>query len=427
MITFHQSLPALLVGFGLGMASLAYTENITNEPKGELTLPEALTLADMHHPELQASRLDVQAAESRVSQAALLLNPGFSLEVENFGGKNETKGFDAAEYTTTFEQTLELGGKRSKRVKVAKAERQLTLFDLEAKRLDIRAETTRRFVALQSAQERLALSQESLALAEEFAQAVAARVHAGKVSPLDTDKAQILLAQQKVALESAQRELQAVRVQLSIMWGSAKPTFLRVKDDLHTIPEVPDLTVLLTRLPANPDLARWTAEVEQRQAVLAQEKAARLPDVTVAGGVRRYSETDNAAFVASLSLPLPLWDRHQEKVREATLLVEKAEQQQRAAKMGAVAVLTETFQTLSTTLNRITTYKQDVIPRAKTVLEAVQIGYTQGKFAYLEVLEARRTFFDSRVDYVEALVLAHKAIAEVERVVGGSLFFTEKN
>ena len=423
----NQTMLLLLVGLWWGMAATVHAANVTNEPGGELTLAEALTLADAHQPELHAARLDVQAAESRVTQAALLPNPGFLLEAENFGGNNELKSYDVAEYTAQLEQTIEVGGKRRKRIRIAETERHLTAFDLDAKRLDIRAETVRRFVSLQGAQERLALSRESLAIAEEFVRVVVARVRAGKVSPMEEDKAQILLVQQKVILDSAQRKLLSARVQLSAMWGSATPRFDRATGDLQAIPTVPDLPVLALRMPANPDLARWTAEVEQREATLAKEKAARLPDVTVAGGVRRFAEIDSEAFVAGLFVPLPVFDRNQGKVREAVVILEKAEQQRRAAEVTAAAALAEAYQTLSAALNRIAILKNDIIPRSKSVFDAVQSGYTQGKFAYLDVLDARRTFFDTRSEYIEALVSGHKALANVERVVGGALPVPENN
>jgi cobalt-zinc-cadmium efflux system outer membrane protein len=414
-----------LVGQWCGTAVSAAT--MTNEPTGELTLTQAQGLADERNPAVCAARLESQAAESRVAQAAVRPNPGLSVEAENFGGKDDLRGFDGAEYTVQLEQTVELGGKRGKRIRAAEADRRLTGFDLAAKRLDIRAETGRRFVALQGAQERLALSRESLALAEEFVLAVAARVRAGKAAPMEEDKAQILLAQQKAAMDSAQRDLQVARVQLSAMWGSLAPAFDRASGDLQAVPALPGIAGLAARVAANPDLARWAAELEQRQAVLGQERVALMPDVTMAGGMRRYSETDSEAFVVGLSVPLPVFDRNRAKVREAALLVQKAEHQRRTAEVEVTAALTEAYQTLSATLTRIETLKREVIPRSKAVFDSVRKAYSDGKYTYLDVLDARRTFLDARAEYLEALVSGHKARTEVERLVGDSLSVMEKN
>jgi cobalt-zinc-cadmium efflux system outer membrane protein len=420
-----KTVTLFLVGLWCGTA--AHAAMLTNEPTGELTLAQAQALADERHPELHAGRLESQAAESRVTHAALRPNPGLSLEAENFGGKDSLQGFNGAEYTVQLEQSLELGGKRGKRIRTAEVEKQLTGFDLAAKRLDVRAETGRRFAALQGAQERKALSKESLALAEEFVLAVAARVRAGKASPMEEDKAQILLAQQKTAMDSAQRDLQVARVRLSAMWGCHAPVFDRASGDLQVVAPLPEIASLTARMAANPDLARWAAELEQRQSVLGQERAARVPDVTLAGGIRRYSETDTEAFVVGLSVPLTVFARNQGKIREATLLVRKAEQQRRAAEVEAMASLTEAYQTLAAALTRIETLKRDVIPRSKSVFDSVQKAYAEGKYTYLDVLDARRTFFDARAEYVEALVSGHKARADVERFVGDALSMLEKN
>ncbi len=400
---------------------------LTNAPVEGLTLAEALKLVESQQPEIHAARLDIRAAESRVTQAGLRPNPEMSLTAENFGGKGEVARFDSAEYTAELAQTLELGGKRGKRLHTAESERRLAGFAFEAKRLDIRAETTRRFVALQGAQERLALARQSLALAGEFVTAVAARVRAGRISPTDEDKARILLGQQKAVMDSVEQDVKTARVRLAAMWGSVDPHFQRAQGDTQAIPVVPEMAALSARLSANPELARWTMEIEQRKALLAQEIAARAPDVTIAGGVRRFSNTDSQAFVASLSVPLPVFNRNQGKIREAAMLVEKAEQQRRAAQVEIAASLAERYGAFTAALRRSTTLKNDILPRSQTVFDAVQSGYAQGKFAYLDVLDARRAFFDGHADYLEALVSVHQALTELDRLVGGTLSTPEKN
>lgn len=420
-IPHHRNVTRFIVCFCLWMTVAGPAFSRTKEPTGDLSLADAIHLAQKYHPGIQSANLDRCAADGRVAQAGLLPNPDLSVEAANFGGSRDLSGFDAAEYTVQIEQRLELGGKRGKRLRVATLDRQLADFDLDTRRLDIRAETSRRFVALQEAQERLALARESCALAEAFVKAMADRVRAGRVSPIDEEKARILLAQQQTLLDRAQQVLQTARIRLSAMWGSVTPRFERARGDLYELPAVPALSTLTVRLSANPDLSRWATEVEQRKAVLAQEETACLPDVTIGAGVRRFSDIDNTAFVASISTPLPLFDRNQGKIREAAIHVDKAEKQRRAAELEATATLAETYQTFATAHRRSTTLKNDVVPRSKTVFDAVQSGYAQGKYTYLDVLDARRTFFDGQIEYLEALGSMHQALVELERLLGGTL------
>jgi outer membrane protein, heavy metal efflux system len=404
-----------------GVCCAAAAAPAQETPPVQITLAQALKQAEEQNPALRAARLELRAAENRRAQAALRQNPGFSVEAENFAGRDDLHGFDGTEYTAQLEQSIELGGKRARRVGVAEAARKLTEFNVAAKSLDVRAETSRRFVALQGAQERIRLSKESTELAEAFLSAVAARVLSGKVSPMDEDKARILLTQQRTAMEAARRELQAARMRLSAMWGCPKPDFETAQGDMQTIGELPELPALMSRMTANPDLARWAVERDQRSAVLTQEKAARLPDVTLAAGVRWFAETESEAFVAGLSIPLPLLNRNQGGVGEAAALLEKVEQERLAAEADAVTALTGSYEALAAARNRMRALNEEVIPRSKAVLDAVQKGYTEGKFTYLDVLDARRTFFEARGECVEALVAGHEARAEVERLVGQSL------
>ena len=388
--------------------------------RDSLSFTQAWERVQQHNPDLAASRTEGLAAESRVRQASLFPNPELSLEVENFGGKRELRGFDGAEYTAQLGQTLELGGKRHQRIHVAKSERQLVSFDFASKLLDVRADTERRFIAVQGAQEVVALNRDSLMLAEEFVKAVSARVQAGKTSPLDREKALILLAQQKVALNDASSQLQTAKVQLSSLWGKIEPGFDRVAGDLQDLLPPPSRSAAEQRLTRNPDVARWGAEIEQRKAILLQEKAARAPDVTVSGGFRRFAEGGDNALVAGLSMPLPLLNRNQGKVAEAILLLEKSEYLRKTAETTAKASLIDAYQTLAVELGRIATLKTDVLPRSKAVFDGVHTGYTAGKFTYLDVLDARRTFFDVRKEYIEALMAGHNGRITVERLIGGA-------
>lgn len=394
---------------------------VASSASAALTMKEAIQRANEQNPALCAERLELQAARERRLQASLRPNPEFTVEAENFGGRNELKGFDGTEYTAQLGQTLELGGKRSKRIRAAEESVKLTAYDLAAKALDVRAETACRFADLLGAQEKLNLCRDSLVLAEAFLGAVSARVRSGKVSPMEEEKARILLADQKSALDGAERELQSARVRLSSMWGPTGPDFDTAQGDLPHIGSLPDLPALQARVKSNPDLARWDAERDHRKAVLSGEKAARWPDMTIGGGLRQFAETDSEAFVASVSFPLPLMNLNRGNIREATVLIEKVEQERLAAESEAGAALAEAYQTLCATLNRIRALGDEVIPRSKAVLESVQKGYTDGKFAYLDVLDARRTFFEARNTYVEALISGHRSWAAVERLVGSPL------
>ena len=146
-----------------------------SEPTGDITLRQALALALMHNPELKAFSWDVRASQARQLQASLWPNPEIEVEVEEVGGTRQRSGFDTAETTIQLSQLIELGGKRSKRTKLASLEKELAGSDYEAKRLDVFTEVTSSFIEVLAAQHRLGLTNELLQLSEDLLDTVTKR------------------------------------------------------------------------------------------------------------------------------------------------------------------------------------------------------------------------------------------------------------
>jgi cobalt-zinc-cadmium efflux system outer membrane protein len=341
--------------------------------------------------------------------------------VENFAGSGELRGFDSAEITIHLSQLIELAGKRRKRTRVAALERDLTAWDYETTRVDVLTQVTQAFVAVLSAQENVRLQEELARLAQQVLTTVGERVKAGKVSPVEETRARVALSTSQIELERVQQALVSARHRLVAAWGSTVPTFTRAEGQLDAMAALPPARQLTERLAQNPDLARWVTEMAQRQAALDLEEARRVPDPTIGGGFRYVRETDDHAFVMGLSMPLPVFDRNQGNRLEARYRLAKAEAEQRVAIVQAHAALGEAYAALAAAYAAATALKNDALPEAQRAYDATSEGYRQGKFGFLDVLDAQRTLFEVRGQYIEALATYHQAVADVERLIGDRL------
>ena len=376
----------------------------------------------LQNPELSATAFEVRTAEARTLQAGLLPNPELELELENFGGTGEVRGVDASESTFQLSQLIELGGKRARRLRAAGLERDLAGWDYEAKRLEVLTEATKAFVDVLAAQERLALTEDIVRLSEQVLNAALERIKAGKVPPVEATKARVEAANARLQVEHARSTLEAARKRLSAFWGSTRPVFEEAHGRLESgVTPVPPPEVLATRLAQNPDLARWAIQMEARQAALGVEQGKRIPDVTVSGGVRYFNDTDDTGFVVKLSLPLVLFDYNQGGVREARYRLSQAEEERRATEVRVSAALAEAYQSLITAYRDVTGIQRDVLPAAEEAFQVATEGYRQGKFGFLDVLDAQRTLFETKGQYLDALSAYHKAVAEAERLIGEPL------
>jgi len=396
------------------------------EPTGTITLGDALGLALMRNPGLKTFPYSLRAAEARMLQAGLRPNPELQVEIEEFGGRGERSSFDAAETTVQIGQPIELGGKREKRARVAAASKELVQWDYESARLDLVREVSQAFTAVLAAQERLALAQKVLDLSQQAHSAVAQRVQAGRDSPVDALRAGVVLSESRIERQKAEKSLVAARRNLAAMWGSSEPAFAAVTADWYEIPLLPPVDLSPESITANPDVARWEAEQRSRRAALDLEKAKAVPDVTAAGGMRRFEQTDDSAFVAGLAVPLPLFDRNQGGIEEAIANLGQARRQYEAVRVKTLAALSQAVETLAAAREEVTALKSEVVPAAEQAFDAVQQGYRQGKFDYLYVLDTQRTLFETQARYINSTEAYHKARADVERLTGRSLD-TESN
>ncbi len=392
-----------------------------HEPEGVLTIRRTLEWAVMHSPELMGSSYGVRAAEGNAQQAGAWQNPTLELNAEEFGGSGTRKGYKGAQTTALLSQTVEWGGKRSKRRAVAETEARLAGWDFEVKRLDVLVLTKKAYVDVLLAQGQLALAESLLTVADDVRIAAAKRVQAGKVPPLEEVKAGVEVASARVARDRAKRELDTARQRLAATWGGTMPVFKEAGGNLDAIKDVPSLETLSAALDTTPDVARWNEEAALSRKSLAVAKSERIPDVSINAGVRRFEEDGSHAYIAGLSLPLPVFNRNAGGILAASHQATRADYEQRAARLRAATELVEAHNRLAMARAEALTTKEELLPGAQQAFDAAQTGYRGGKFGYLEVLDTQRTLGEAKSRYLDVLAAYHKAAAEVERLTGKPL------
>ena len=318
-------------------------------------------------------------------------------------------------------QLIELGGKRAKRTKLAGIENDLVQSDYESKKLDVMYDVTLAFVEVLAGQEQLALMQEVVGLSEKTYGAVEQRVTAGKDAPVESAKAKVVVANAKLRRARAERQVASARTRLALAWGSETPRFRYVRGDFYRISPVPPLAALTPLIVGTPDLMRWDTEIRRRHAVLEVERTKRVPDVGVRGGLAHFSETDDTAFIAGLSIPLPAFNRNQGGIEAAGQMLAKTRDDREAAQMNVRAALARALEGASIAFTEASVLTDEIMPAARVAYEAADEGYRQGKFDYLDVLDAQRTLFEARMQYVSSLTSYHTTRAGIERLIGRGL------
>lgn len=386
-----------------------------------LTLRDAVTRAMAFSPSVNAAALEISARRGEEAQSAVRPNPLLALEIENFAGNRDKSGFDSAEETVSLAQTIELGDKRLKRLQAAHLDTSLAGWDYEAMRVRVATDTAQAFVDVLIAQERHKVLHEFVELARKTRTSVDKRMKGGKVSPIELDRASVALARAKAQQRAERARLDAAKRKLAVLWGAREIDFGRAVGRLGNSHAVPTAASLMARLDDNPALARWGDEINRRVAQLEIEHAKAVPDITVGAGVRNFQDNDSTAMVASVSMPIPVFDRNLGNINAAQRRISKAQSELSATRNELYATLVQAVGELDVAATEIRALKTDVLPGAQRAYDKTEIGFNEGKFDILSVLDAQRTVFESRLELLTARANYEKARVKVEALVGRNL------
>jgi cobalt-zinc-cadmium efflux system outer membrane protein len=380
-------------------------------------IPPALTLAAaqakvmQHSPALQALAHEAQAQNGLVRQAGVIPNPELSALVEDR---------QSATRTTTIQltQPIELGGKRGARIAAAEVERELAAAMFEAKRAELRASTSAAFHTLLAAQARLELTEAGLTLVRQSLSGAAARVAAGKNSPVDETRARIAVSGAEIEILQVRGDADNARETLAALWGGSGQEVDRVQGRLDQLPDVAPLAALLERLQQAPAVARAQMALRRRIALGQVESARRMPDLAVTIGSKKDEQLGRRQAVFGVSVPLPLFDRNQGRIAEASQRTAQARDELTAAQAALASELRIAHTRLAVASAQARSLQDGHLPAARSTYDAARTGYEYGKFNILDVFDAQRVLLQAQAQHLRALADAHGAAAEIERILG---------
>lgn len=395
-----KSLGSLLFAGMLVVAGPAFAEPVT--------LSDALTRGQEISPRVAKARAERKAAEARAIQAGVRPNPEVFVEVENFSGTGPYRTFRSTETTVSVAQPFELGGKRRARKDVAAAERDYAQLALRRAEADLAYDIVVAHAELRASEDRADLARKVLARAVELARIAETLVDVGRDPPLTKLRADALLAEAKAEELRATSELLTARQRLALLIGS---------DDGELSASVQDIPMPPT-LPANAQSLDERLAAAERDAASARVRLAQaegVPDITASGGVRSFRESKDTAFLVSVSIPLPVFNRNRGNIYAAVAEGEAAEAQLAQTRLDTRFSRREAELLLAAANERLTALSGAGLFQANEAARVAEIGYQQGKFTLIELIDAQEALTSANLKLIEAQLDRARAIAALGR------------
>lgn len=410
-MSFHTD--AARAGFACLVAIMAAGEAHAQEPaQPQLTLQEALVRAVADAPAIKAAEQARLSAEAGVRQANRMPNPSLDITAENLLGSGLYSGIDRAETTFAMSQKLEWGEDRQARTALAAAGADVARAGGDVKRQNLMHEVALAYLAAQKAEADLEVALARVGVAKEIVTTVQRRVEAARDPLMAGAKAQAVLVEAEIGAEAAQRASEGAKARLASFWGG------NAAFDIETSSfEAPGLGEGGSAA-ASPELALIEAEAARASASIAVERARAQQDPVVSAGFRYFHETDEAALVVGLSIPLAFWDNNDGAVTQAESERTRLRYEAEAARRNIEREVGSARSQMIIAEAEVEAIDSRLLPAAEEALAFARQGYNAGGFSYLDVLDAQRLVVDARLQRNSALLSYHSARVALARLTG---------
>lgn len=410
-------------------------EDVT--PLKAMTLEQALKAAIERNPDLKAARAQLGIADAAVVTAAARLNPAIVSE----------NGVAEQTYRLGVEQTLELGGKRRKRVLLAKAQRETALATLDSRILDLRTTVRQAYTRLYNAKERCKTYQNILEVAQELVHIARKREMAGDIAKLDTLQTEILSVKAGNDLQFAESEAlnaqshlnallnQPLTTKLSLTAPSLTPQIstppapdgIKPGEPMlqghvsHTESSLSGLIELANQ--QRPEIRKLLREIQVAEQKWLLARANRIPDLTIVTGAEAVISSGQKSVNAFVTgrMDLPLRNRQQGPIQEALATKAALEAELEALKKRISLEVAQAYTAFQANRARLQRYETQLLPYAVAIVEKSRRAFEEGKAGILTAIDAQRAYMDTRLGYLQAMMDTQESLSELEKAVGAGL------
>ena len=381
------------------------------------TLEQITAEALRNNPELQVLEQSVAAAKGGVRTARTLSNPELTVAPGTrhlSEGNSSTREFHGE---FSLSQLFKFPGKRALEIAIAQRNVELSNIALEGFRFQLAAKVRRAFYDELAAEKIAQARQQQVESARMFVESAKKRAESGYASDFDTIKSQADLIASNKTLRQAQAQMWAARVKLNTLMGRDPSLPLKLDGALDEVqPRGSRSDFLALAMARNPSIRTQTRQAEIAGLNLRSTRFGRRPDFAIGPSIE-YLPSEQT-YGISATLALPLWDQKQGAIETATAEQKKAFGELEKTRAEVAAEVTNAAANLQAAKEQLALYSPAFLEQLKGVMAQAEQGYAQNSTTLLIYLDAKRTYFDTLVDYYESLSNVAETRSDLESAVG---------
>ncbi|MDD4114925.1 MAG: TolC family protein [Massilibacteroides sp.] len=371
-----------LINTSMLFFSVLIVSTVCAQEKQILTFNDYLNNVKNSNIDYLVEKYNVDIAEANLKASKVFPDPELSVGYSNNQNWDLQMGYgvDAA-----LSYTLELGGKRGARIKVARTEKEMSGFLLEDYFRNLRADATIVFLSALKQKGLYEIQKSSYDQMLKLAKADSLRFRLGAIMEVDARQSQLEAATMLNDVHSSKGNLQEVLVQLIQFQGSKSR---QLPDSITgTLPSLQrefDLSFLITTAQNNRvdlQVALKSQELSQHNLKLA--KANRVIDLGLSIGGNYSSKVRNEiapapafkGITAGITIPLKLSNMNKGTLRAAQLAAEQQIKQYEAIELQICTEVMQAYTKYKTACNKIEQFRTGLLGDAESIFQKKVYSY----------------------------------------------------
>lgn len=368
-----------------------------------LSYDGALKLLQTRNRDLLLAQRNIEAARADNIAALARPNPNIALSTaainpRRFGGStNQNNQVDAI---VQLSQLFERGNKRQLRGDVTQLAIAATQGDYAEVLRQITIDLAEAYYGLLFAQERVRIADDTVGLFGRTVAAAELRLKAGDIAPSDLSRIKVDQLRAENDRRAAVADLEAARQRLAFLIGQeSESNKLTAADVWPTAANEVRPADMRAVVEARADVRAAQLRVEAADKVRTLARALRTRDVTVAAQYERYpGQVQNNTFGVGVSIPLFINYNFDGEIRRAEVGMQAANDSLERARAAALTEINQAWARLASARERVQRYDGGLLKEAQRAADAAEFAYRNGALGVIDLLDARRILFLTRVD-----------------------------
>ncbi|MBB6501068.1 TolC family protein [Pedobacter cryoconitis] len=393
--------------------------------KSKISVTQYLSRVGKENLGYAAEQYNVNIAEAGIETAKIFPDPEFS-----FGAfdNQDAKLHLGQGVTLGLGTTIELGGKRNARIKLAKSETELSKSLLLDYLRNLRADAAIAYFSAIGQHYLLQVQQYSYQTMKQLADADAIRYKLGVITETDSRQSRLEANNLQNGVFQNEADWKNSLVKLSSYMGKKHPDSLLIPggdfENLERELNYQNLISIAQETRADAVAALNSKTVADRN--LALVKANRTIDLGINAGLQFNGVSTNEeaptpyhrTFNAGFSVPLKFSNHYKGDLKAARYTIKQAGVQYEQVLQQIQVEVTQAYFNYMAAQKQVQQYKNGLLAEAKKILNAKIYSYKRGETSLLEVLNAQRTYNEVQQGFYESQSNYAAALIELERAAG---------